>query len=140
MSPRPLAIALAFLGACILLLDSAAPLIDRLVIGAACAFAAALVWLSEPDPARDDTADLVARLHRAGLRVEVHLVEDGAIVTAFDAAAGQASTITIAHGRVRLVARSGGAVAYVWTIDQAMNLVIPPAAPASPPPPAPAPE
>lgn len=138
---RPLiALIMLLLAVGLAVIDSPTPTIDRLVIGAACVFGAALVWLSEPDPARDDTADLVARLHRAGLRVEVHLVEDGAIVTAFDAAAGQASTITIAHGRVRLVARSGGAVAYVWTIDQAMNLVIPPAAPASPPPPAPAPE
>lgn len=125
MSPRLLAIALAFLGVCMLLLDSAAPLIDRLVIGAACLIGAVIVWRT-PDTT-DITQDLLRALVSAGLDVEHRCHPDGAVISTLDRRAKIAHTIVIAHGRVRSVTRSGFGRLDVWAVDEVIEAVTQPA-------------
>lgn len=126
MSPRPLAIALASLGVCMILLDSAAPLIDRLVIGAACLIGAVIVWRT-PETTDDITQDLLRALVSAGLDVEHRCYPSGAVISTFDRRTGIAHTIVIAHGRVRSVTRSGLGRLDVWAVDEVIEAVTQPA-------------
>lgn len=125
MSPRLLAIILALSGACLLLVDSPAPLIDRLVIGAACLIGAVIVWRT-PDTT-DITQDLLLALVSAGLDVEHRCYPSGAVISTFDRRTRIAHTIVIAHGRVRSVTRSGLGRLDVWAVDEVIEAITQPA-------------
>lgn len=127
MTPRLVAVALASLGACLILLDSAAPLIDRLVIGAACMIGAVIVW-SAPNERHDVTNELLHALASAGVEVEYHRHFDGAVISTFDRRTRIAHTITLTDGRIRSVSRSGiGRLDNVRTLAEVIAAVTQPA-------------
>lgn len=124
---RPLiALALVLLAVGLAAVDSPAPVIDRLVIGAACLIGAVIVWRT-PDTTDDVTQDLLHALVSAGLDVEHRCYPNGAVISTFDRSTRIAHTIVIAHGRVRSVTRSGLGRLDVWAVDEVIEAITQPA-------------